>query len=138
MILLMIPNRKEPHYPTVKKLFALSRGIARKMLGFSLLKMSLFIQSKKELQLHKKICVNNIFCLVVMPSEDRKILDFNQYWKFDETSSIIFADLESLIKEVDSCKRIPNDNLQKKYLNIFPVDIQCLQYGHYLHYTKQL
>ena len=73
-----------------------------------------------------------------MPSEDRKILDFNQYWKFDETSSIIFADLESLIKEVDSCKRIPNDNLQKKYLNIFPVDIQCLQYGHYLHYRKQL
>ena len=53
-----------------------------------------------------------------MPSEDSKILDFNQFWKFGKASSIIYADLESLIKKIDSCKRI------------FPVDIQCLQYGH--------
>ena len=65
-----------------------------------------------------------------MPSEDSKILDFNQFWKFGKASSIIYADLESLIKKIDSCKRISNDDLQKKYMNIFPVDIQCLQYGH--------
>ena len=33
MILLMIPNRKERHYPTVKKLFTLLRGIASQDVG---------------------------------------------------------------------------------------------------------
>ena len=33
-----------------------------------------------------------------MPSEGTKILEFNQYQKFNKTSFIIYADLESLIK----------------------------------------
>ena len=36
-------------------------------------------------------------------SKDTKILEFNQYWKSDRTSSIIYADLESLIKRTDGC-----------------------------------
>ena len=34
-----------------------------------------------------------IFCGVVMPSEDTKILEFNQYQKADKTLFIIYADL---------------------------------------------
>ena len=33
-----------------------------------------------------------------MPSEGTNILQFNQYQKSDKTPSIIYADLESLIK----------------------------------------
>ena len=44
-----------------------------------------------------------------MPSEETVILEFNQYQKFDKTPSIIYADLESLIKKLDVCK----NNLEK-------------------------
>ena len=33
-----------------------------------------------------------------MPSEDTKILEFNQYRKSDKIPSVAYADLESLIK----------------------------------------
>ena len=42
-----------------------------------------------------------------MPSEDSKILEFNQYHKSDKIPSIIYADLESFIKKVDGCKNTP-------------------------------
>ena len=35
-----------------------------------------------------------------MPSEDTKISQFNQYQKFDQTPSAIYADFKSLIKNV--------------------------------------
>ena len=35
---------------------------------------------------------------------DNKVLDFNQYHKSDKTTSIIYADFESLVKKVDGCK----------------------------------
>ena len=38
------------------------------------------------------------FGYVIMLSEDTKILEMNQYQDSDKTSSIIYADLESLIK----------------------------------------
>ena len=62
----------------------------------------------------KKYC-----CGVSMLSEDTKILMFNQYQKYHITLSIIYADLESLIKKVDVYK----DNHPQQKVNIFSVDI---------------
>ena len=39
-----------------------------------------------------------------MPSEDRKILEFNQYQKSDKESFIIYVDLECIIENIDGCK----------------------------------
>ena len=39
-----------------------------------------------------------------MPSEDTKILEFNQYRKSDKAPFIISADLESLLVKIDGCK----------------------------------
>ena len=36
---------------------------------------------KNKLQSHKKVCENKNFCNIVTPSEDTKILEFNQYKK---------------------------------------------------------
>ena len=36
-----------------------------------------------------------------MPSKDTKILEFNEYWKSDNTPPIIYADLKSLIKTLN-------------------------------------
>ena len=48
-----------------------------------------------------KICENKDFCNVVMPSEDNKILEFNQYQKSDKAPFIIYPDLECLIEFVN-------------------------------------
>ena len=55
-----------------------------------------FFRAKNKLESHKKLCKNKNFCDVVMPSEDTKVLEFNQYQMFDKTQSISYADLESL------------------------------------------
>ena len=44
-----------------------------------------------------------------MPSEDTKILEFNQNQKFDKAPSIIYADFKSLIKKLVGCK----NNIEK-------------------------
>ena len=49
-----------------------------------------------------------------MPSEDTKISEFNQYQKSDNTSSIIYADLESLIKKQMDEAIILKNHLQQK------------------------
>ena len=56
-----------------------------------------------------------------MPSEDTNILEFNQYWKSDNTSSIIYADLKSLIKKIDGCK----DNFEKSSTTKVDRHTQC-------------
>ena len=35
--------------------------------------------TKIKLESHKKVCKNKDFCNIIMPSEDTKILEFNQY-----------------------------------------------------------
>ena len=36
-----------------------------------------------------------------MPSEETKLLKFNQYQKSDKVPAVIYADLECLIKKID-------------------------------------
>ena len=50
------------------------------------------------------MCENKKFCNVIMPSEDTKILEFNQYQKSDKVPFIIYADLECIIEKIDGCK----------------------------------
>ena len=49
-----------------------------------------------------------------MPSEDTKILKFNQYQKSDKASFIIYADLECLIEEIDGCNNNPENSSTTK------------------------
>ena len=36
-----------------------------------------------------------------MPSEDTKILEFNQYQKYDKTLFIVYANLDCVIEKID-------------------------------------
>ena len=60
--------------------------------------------------MRKKAWENKDFCDAVMLSEDTKILEMNQYQVFVKASSVIYVDLESLIKKADGCK----NHLQQK------------------------
>ena len=86
-----------------KKLSPLSRGITSKNDDFYSLNS---FKSKGNLESHQKVCENEEFSNVVVPSEDTKILEFNQYHKSDKTF-IIYADFESLIENIDECKINP-------------------------------
>ena len=50
------------------------------------------------------MCENKGFCNVIMPSEDTKTLEFNQYKKSNKAPFTIYADLECLIEKIDGCK----------------------------------
>ena len=64
-----------------------------------------------------------------MPSENTKMLEFNQYQKSDKAPFIIYADLECLIEKIDGCKNNPENSYSTK-VNIFNQVFQCLQCHH--------
>ena len=74
------------------------------------------------------MCENKDFCNVIMPSEHTKILEFNQYQKCDKASFIIYADLESIIENIDRYKNNPENSSTTKVTKhqVF----QYLQYHH--------
>ena len=42
-----------------------------------------------------------------MPSDDTKILEFNQYQKSNKEPFILYADPECIIEKIDGCKNNP-------------------------------
>ena len=55
-----------------------------------------------------------------MPSEDIKILEFNQYQKSDKAPFIIYADLECIIRKIDGCKNNPENSSTSKVSEHIP------------------
>ena len=49
-----------------------------------------------------------------MPSEDTKILEFNQYQKSDKAPFVIYPDLECIIEKFEDVKIILKIHLQEK------------------------
>ena len=47
------------------------------------------------------------FANVIVPSEDNKILEFNQNQKCDKASFIIYVDYQCMIEKIDACKNNP-------------------------------
>ena len=50
-----------------------------------------------------------------MPSDDTKILEFNQYQKSEKAPFIIYADLECIIEKIDGCKNKPENTSTTKF-----------------------
>ena len=64
-----------------------------------------------------------------MPSDDTKILDFNQYQKSDKAPFILYVDLECIIEKTDECKNNPENSSTIKVSQHFPSQFfYCLQY----------
>ena len=86
-------------------------------------------QKKKQLELHKKVSENEDFCNVIMPSEDTKILEFNQYQKSDKAPFIIYADLECIIEKIDGCKNNPENSSTTKVSKHIPSGVSISTIG---------
>ena len=116
----MVSNEEVQYYIEVKKLSALLRGISSKHDGdFYCLNCLHFSVTKNKLESYKKLCENKVFCNVAMPSEDNKILKFNQYRKSDKAPFIIYADLNSLIGKIGGCKSNPEKSSTTKVSQFF-------------------
>ena len=63
---------------------------------------------------NKSLCEYKNFYNVVMPTEDSKILEFNQYKKSDKAPFVIYADLECLIEKIDGCKNNTENSSGRK------------------------
>ena len=61
-------------------------------------------RKKTKLESYKKVCQNEEFCNAIMPSEDTKLLQFDQFKKSDKASVTTYADLEFINKETDGLK----------------------------------
>ena len=110
VILLMILNGEEWHYLTVKALSELKRGITSKHHGyFYCLNCLHSFATENKSKPHKKLCENKDFCNFIMPSEEAKILEYNQYQRSDKAPFIIYTDLECLVEKIDGCKNNPEN-----------------------------
>ena len=79
----------------------LLRGITTKHHGdFYCLNCLHSFPREKKLESHKKLCENKDFCIIIVPSKDTKILEFNQYQKSDKAPFSIYADLECIIGKI--------------------------------------
>ena len=86
----MIRNREGWYYLAVKKLLALLKGVASKYKGdFYCLNYLHSFRAENKLESHKIVCENKDFRNLIMPSEDPKILEFNQNQKSDRALFII-------------------------------------------------
>ena len=76
----MISNREGRNHLAVKKLSTSLRGITSKHDGdFYCLNCLHFFATENKREFHKKLGKNKYFCNIIMPFEDNKILEFNQY-----------------------------------------------------------
>ena len=62
-----------------------------------------------------------------MPSEDTKILQFNQYQKSDKAPFINYADLECLMENIDGCKNNPENSSTSKVSKHIPLHYRHLK-----------
>ena len=89
---------------------ALLRGITSKSYdGFYCSNFLHSFITKNKIESHKRVYKNKLFCNVIMPSGDTKILEFNQYQKSDEAPFIICGDLECILERTDACKNNPEN-----------------------------
>ena len=87
------------HYLAIKRLSTLLRGITSKHHSdFYCLNCLQSSRTENKLKSHENVLKNNFFKEIAMPSENDKLLEFNQYMKSDKMP-YIYALMESLIKK---------------------------------------
>ena len=114
LLMIPYPEKEGWHYLAVKKLSSLSRGVTSKHHGnFYCLNFLHSFWTENKLVKSKsceKVYKNKDFCGTVLPSEKDKTLEFNQYMKLDKMLYIIYADIESLVRNENGCARNPENS----------------------------
>ena len=96
---------KRLHYLAVRSLSALLREISSSNNGdFYCLNYFYSYRTRNKLKKHERICNNHDYCHVGMPEEGENILKHIPGDKSFKAPFVIYADLECLLKEDQSCQ----------------------------------
>ena len=103
------------HYLAVKRISGLLRGITSNHNG-NFYCLSLFhpYTTVKKLRKHERICNNHESCHLKIPDEDDKILKYVSGEKSLKVPFIIYADLECLLKKINTCMNNPEKSCTEK------------------------
>ena len=128
VVLLMITNGEKWHYIAlksertddgfnrpIKSLSRLFRGITSNHDGdFYCLNCLHSFRTDNALKKHERLCENNDYCSVEMPTKLNKILKYNHGVKSLKTPFVIYADLECLLLKQQSCQNNPNESYTER------------------------
>ena len=102
-------------YLAIISISGLLRGVTSKHNGdFYCLNCFQSYATEKKLRKHKKVCENHDFCNLKMPDEDNKILQYISGEKSLKVPFVIYADLECVLKKVNTCQNNPDKSYTKK------------------------
>ena len=73
-----------------------------------------FIQHKKNLEKHGKVCNDDYYCCVEMPNDNYKIFLKNHGEKSMKAPFVINAYLECLLEKMNSCQNNPEKSSREK------------------------
>ena len=103
------------HYLIVKSISGLLRGITSNHNGdLHCLNCFHSYTPENKLRKHERICEDHDFCHVKMPDEDNNILEYVLGKKSLRVPFIIYAELECLLKKIDTCSNNPEKSYTEK------------------------
>ena len=103
------------HYLAVKSISELLRGITSNHNGdFYCLNCFHSYTTENKLRKHEKICNDDEFCHLKVPTEDNKILKYIPGEKLLKVPFIIYADLRCLLQKIKSCQNNPKKSYTEK------------------------
>ena len=110
----MISDGEKYHYLTVRRLSALLKGVTSNHNGdFYCLNCFHSYKTKSSLKMHVKVCENNDYCFVETPEGDAKV-KYHPGVKSMRGPFVIYADLQSLLKKMDTCINDPGKSSTTK------------------------
>ena len=147
IVLLMITDGEKWHYtalksePTedrfnrlTKRLSKLFRGIIMEISNnhgdFYCLNCLHSFRTDNALKKHERLCENNDYCSVEMPTKLNKILKYNHGEKSLKTPFVIYVDLECLLSKKKSCQNNRNESYTERKAIYeacgYSLDLVCL------------
>ena len=122
IILMLIKDGENSHYCLVKNMSALiySQINRHKEARNICLNCLNSYNTKQALDKHKEYCYNNECVKTIMP-EKGTFLRFKNFLHSEKVPFIVYADMESLIKNMDNCDPNPKNSYTKKYQKHEPI-----------------
>ena len=122
IVLLLIKDGENSHYCLVKNISALLASQINSHKGTCHICLNCFngFKAPDSLNKHKEYCYNNECVKIVMPPPGT-YLKFKNFRYSEKAPFAIYADFESLIKNMDSCDPDPNKSYTKKYQKHEPI-----------------
>ena len=114
-LLIITDNENNWHYVAIKNMSRLIGGVTSDNHGDFFCRNCMHsYRTKNALKKHERLCNNHNHCETIMPKPGKNILKFRSYDKSTHIPHIIYADLEAIKKEIQSCQPNPKDSYTEK------------------------